>query len=245
MESISLKYVDSGGTTYTQTFTVLAVKGFDAADDVELFPGIQHRYLSGSFDNQNIGFFRKFEIRFAADIIQTGRKFLLDWTRNNLRYLTFTHDFITESDLQVVLEDPTLFAEWLFETYLLRSIVLRCKERTLRTSYPTVSNPTTIVTMYRKKRVKVTGTKAAPETFTTNSGLLATDEDGVPFPAFTSLVKVSVDVNGSPYQEKKVFLANTPSLSGTNITFQLAADDAGEVAADGFVYVDIRIYVNP
>lgn len=245
MASISLKYVDSAGTTYTQTFTVLAVKGFDAADDVELFPGIQHHYLNGSFDDQNIGFFRKFQVSFAADIVQTARKFLLDWSRANYRYLTFTHDSITESDLQVVLEDQSLFAEWLHDYENLRSIVLRCKERTLRTSYPTTSNPTTTITMYRKKRVRITGTKAAPQTLTTNSGSLVTDEDSVAFPAFSAIAKVSVEVAGSPYQERKVFLANTPSLSGSNVTFQVAADDVGENASDGNVYADIRIFVNP
>lgn len=98
-------------------------------------------------------------------------------------------------------------------------------------------------TIYYRKHVEITGTKLFPQTLMTNVSPLNIDEDGNPFPTFTNLQKIIVKLQ--EYQERKVFLVNEPSISGGNLTFQVAASDAGEQSPNGKSYADIIINVNP
>ncbi len=92
--------------------------------------------------------------------------------------------------------------------------------------------------------MKIEGTQASPEGFTTNSGKLAVQETGAAYPVFSDLTHVfTVQVNGAPYQDAKINIVGTPSISAGNITFQLAVSDAGATSSDGFYYADIAIFL--
>jgi len=94
---------------------------------------------------------------------------------------------------------------------------------------------------YLFKRVQITGTIGAEQTLTSGTAPLATDEDGTAMSGvnFAKVPLVYVDVGN--YQERRVFKANTPSLSTGKVTLQVAADDIGKNNADGNVYADITI----
>src|SRR5574343_717216 len=139
MPSITLNYVDSTGSAYTQTFSAYAVKGFDALDDIELFPNLQHSYLDGSFEDQNKGFRRLFTIDLGVLRTQTDRKYVLDFLRPNSKTVTYSHDSITETALDVVNNFENIQSEWIDGVEVGRRTIIYLKERYLRTSYPTTN----------------------------------------------------------------------------------------------------------
>jgi len=98
--------------------------------------------------------------------------------------------------------------------------------------------------MYLKRHVKIEGTEASPETFTTNVGKLATDETAQNYPAFSDSTHVfHVEVNGTPYQDAKIHIITQPSISGGNITFTAAVSGSGNMSGDGYAYADIAIFL--
>lgn len=97
--------------------------------------------------------------------------------------------------------------------------------------------------MYFLDDVEVTGTEASPETFTTNVGKLAVMSTGAPWPTFNaSTHKFSVHPHGK--QDARISLVNTPSVSGGNLTFQLAISDYGNPKpSDSKFYARITIFL--
>lgn len=90
---------------------------------------------------------------------------------------------------------------------------------------------------YVQKKVEVTGTPGSPQTFTSGSGDLATPDEGGSYPAFTAVPCVEIF---SPYQDAIIFLANTPTVSANNVTFDLAISDF-ESGSPANYYCDIVI----
>jgi phage gp36-like protein len=95
--------------------------------------------------------------------------------------------------------------------------------------------------MYFKK-VEVTGTQAAPQTFVTNAGTLALTENGDAFPSIDLTSQVANIVLTS-YQDCQVNRVGDITQSGTDITFQLAISNIGNASSDGKYYVTIDISV--
>ena len=96
--------------------------------------------------------------------------------------------------------------------------------------------------MYIKLKVKIEGTQAAPETFTTNSGKLQYNYGTTPFPGISLLSYiVSVFCNSTPYQDAKINQVGDVTQSGSNISFQLAVSDSGNPSSDDFYYTDLTI----
>lgn len=61
----------------TTTLDVLSVRGWYEFDEIERFPAIQHRYMSGNIDGQNSGFRRKITIDFGVVSLYATQKAIL------------------------------------------------------------------------------------------------------------------------------------------------------------------------
>jgi len=126
-------------------------------------------------------------------------------------------------------------AEKLFTFELLESVV--------RTEWPS----TTIIPIpdtheYIIKKVKIVGTNASHESFTTNSGKLQYNYGTTPLPSINLLSYiVSIVANGAIYQDAKINQVGNITQSGSNISFSLAVSDTGNASDDTFFYADIII----
>lgn len=75
---VKLGYDDpETGAATTTTLTVNSVKGWYEADDFQIFPGIQHRYLSGAVNEQIAGFRRVITIDFGVISTYANQKAIL------------------------------------------------------------------------------------------------------------------------------------------------------------------------
>ena len=101
-----------------------------------------------------------------------------------------------------------------------------------------VGGSTGNVLIYTKTKVEITANEPADETLTTNAGKLATDDQAAAFPAFTSLPRVWLTKS---YQSAEIVAVGDPTLSGTDVTFKLQIEAAGNPASDGKFYCDIAI----
>jgi len=137
MESITLKYNTCAGAE-SQTFNALSVKGFDPIDDVQDFPDILHEIIDGSLIHQTIGVRRHFTIVLSVGDMQTyaNRLFIGNFWKDPIKKLTYTHDGITETDLEVVRSNGTLQSEWIDGVSLARRGVLELEEQNLITTFP-------------------------------------------------------------------------------------------------------------
>jgi hypothetical protein len=89
MASVKLTYTDpETGSSASTTFTgVLVTRGWYEFDDMELFPGIQHSYLSGSMDEQISGFRRRITIDFGVISSFASRKAILYFLKDSARQI--------------------------------------------------------------------------------------------------------------------------------------------------------------
>lgn len=221
----------------TRSFAALSVKGLDEPDDVRLV-GVQHEYRNGVIAEQLQGFQRVITLDLGVLTDKDDRFFLLKFLTSSNRQLR------TSSQLSFVsLVDPERFAnEWMDDIEHGRRFTLSLIDEQVYRVFPTIALETEI--MYLKSKVEITGTQASPESFTTNSGKLATDETGNAYPTFNAATHVvHVSVNGAPYQEAHVNIIEKPAVSSGNISFQLAVQDGGKPASDGKFYADISIFL--
>ena len=126
-------------------------------------------------------------------------------------------------------------AEKLFTFELLESVV--------RTEWPsTTIIPIPDTDVYIIKKVKIVGTNASQESFTTNSGKLQYNYGTTPLPSINLLsYNVSIVANGAIYQDAKINQVGNITQSGSNISFSLAVSDTGNASGDTFFYADIII----
>ena len=233
MPTLTFQYAESG-TDYTQGFDLLALKGFDEPDEMALAV-IQHEHLDGSLAENIWGQRRIITADFGVVETHAERTFIADFIRNETRQIRDASGLFAD----VVLEDvKRAIAEWENNCRLGRRYILRLLSANLEQSFGTVVEEDELA--YIKKHVEVTGTQSSPETFTTNSGKLVTQENGAVYPTFNSSTHDFVVLITPPigYKDRAVGLANQPSIVGGNITFQLAASDLGDGST---VYVDITI----
>jgi hypothetical protein len=98
--------------------------------------------------------------------------------------------------------------------------------------------------MYFKNNVEITGTYETPQTFTTNSGALATQENGQVFPEiYLGGYAVTIIVQSSDGTETTFGVKNVQQ-SGANISFEVYMSMAGRPkSSDGKFYANISISV--
>lgn len=76
-----------GGSLTNATLNVNSVRGASDPDDFDIFPGIQHKYLSGSLEEQIKGFRRNITIDFGVQANFADRKAILDFLLDPNRQL--------------------------------------------------------------------------------------------------------------------------------------------------------------
>ena len=233
--AIVLKYYNAGWVS--RSYSALSVRGLTDPDDCQIV-GVQHDYRSGGVEEEILGFHRVLIVDFGVLQDADDREHILNFLTHDQRQITTSSDYAN-----VALFEPERFQnEWLDDVRLRKRFILRLIDSYVYTIWPVQAVTDTLV--YIKNRVKIEGTQASPETFTTNSGKLATDETGAVYPTFNSSTHVfHVSINGAPYQDGKINLIATPSVSAGNITFQAAVSDGGNPSSDGFFYADVAIFL--
>jgi len=129
----------NGRVTIRKDFTVLSVKGFDPIDDLEDYPDLLHPIIDGSLIPQNIGNRRHFSIEVSAISMQTyaNRLFIANFWKDAVKLITYTHDGVTETDLDVVKEEGArLESEWIGGYSGGRTVILKLQDQYLITSFP-------------------------------------------------------------------------------------------------------------
>lgn len=229
---VTLEYKQDG-TTYSMVLDALSIKGITAPEDWELYC-FQDTFLDGTIDEQILGFHRRISIGLFPLMDSASRSFVLGFIKGSQRYVQYDGERIEVSPLEV----EGLQAEESAQVYFATKYTLRLIERQLLKALP--SDVSEVDPVYIKLKVEVTGTLASPETFTTNSGKLSTQESGSAYPTFDSSTYV-YSVVGKDYQEATISLIGKPTVSGSNLTFQLAISDMGKPSSDGKFYTDILI----
>lgn len=240
MASVTLKYVDSVGATRSATIGILSIKGFADPDSVMIWPPVINKYADGSIQSQFKGFRRVITIDFGVVESAADREFIRAFLIANTRSVYYYENNVGGEEI-IVAHDLTDYEnEWKENASQFRNYKITVVEKVIRDSWTSYTPPSTVDIMYIKNKVKIEGTQAAPETFTTNSGKLATSGSGNPFPNI-SLLSYVVTIITPPYQDAKINQVGSITQSGSNISFQLAVSDAGNASGDGFYYCDIIV----
>lgn len=234
--SITFRY-HSGATTYSRTFTALAVRGLDEPDRVEFVPPLQVQAMDGGILGYIKGFRRIITVRIGVLQETADRAFMLNFVRSNDRWIYLG----SLASVYCVLENPDEFENtWLYDTSLMRYFEIGLKETVTYQEWPELVEPTADTLSYIKWNVEITGTLASPQTLTTNAGALTLDETGNPYPAINLAAYVPM-IKLTELQDCLIVQTANPTQSGTDITFQVAHSDIGNPYADGKFYADIEI----
>ena len=124
-------------TTMSQlilTTQLRSVRGIDDPDEGEIFPGIQHNYLSGGVGEEIAGFRRTATIRFITTT-HAERVAVLYWRLDTDREIDYSVD--SETVLLFALQDFQSFGnEWMDGVDLVKMYELKLRETAIRTSFP-------------------------------------------------------------------------------------------------------------
>ena len=234
MDSITLRYTSSG-TTYEQDFDVLTVKGLDEPDRW-IMVGTQHEARDGSIIEQVRGILRVIDADLGSVTDQNLQNFLQKFIDSTTREVEYNGLIAL-----TVLKEPKQFAN-VYQNGFGRSkhYVLSLVDKNIQRTFGRQIVEGELA--YIKRHVQITGTLDSPQTLTTNTSPLATDQTGAAYPTFSDSTHVyTVIVDGSAYQEAKIVLVTQPSVSGGNITFQVGIGYSGNASGDGNYYADIVI----
>jgi hypothetical protein len=236
----TFRYLDSSGTVHSQSFDVLTLRG-DVPWKWRLVPSLVLEKVDGSKETQFKAFQRYFSIELRA--LNSNEDFLRAFLQAETKSITYAGLNVISEESFVVFESEEYEDEWHNEFKLTKRYVIELVESFARTIWPPYTPPpVTTDIMYIAKNIKIVGTQASPETFTTNAGKLLYNFGTTPFPPLSLLsYNISVDCTGTPYQDAKCNQVGNVSQSGTDITFQLAVSDSGNPSSDGFFYFDIKI----
>lgn len=236
--SITFRY-RSGATTYTRTFTALAVRGLDEPDAIELWPPLQHRMVDGRIED-NVQSFRRI-ITVTIGVLQedADRAFMLQFLKASDRWIYLG----TLASVYCVLADPEGFAnEWKYDTSLMRYYDIKLRENITYTVWPEAVEPTEDALVYiGSDWIEITGGEATPTVLTTNAGVLATDATGNPYPAI-NLAAYAVEI-GIRERSGTLCYASAPTQSGADITFNVWHADSGNPYTDNKFYCRITLYL--
>lgn len=234
---VILEYIREG-TSYLRTFNLLVVKGFDVADEAML-ERIKHLYLTGTLEEEIMGFHKVIELGFGERLTAAEQRFLTRFYSATWKGLYYGLYYS-----KVVNEDDSLVSTWESEAELGRSFTCRFLSTNVFGQWDTLIPVEDDDMPYLKLKVKVEGTESSPEQFTTNVGKLLTQENTESFPTFNDTTHVfAVMLGSSKYQQAGVSLTDVPTVSGGNLTWYAFHDDMGAPASDGFYYCDVVIFI--
>jgi hypothetical protein len=230
---ITLKYWKSG-TAYSKVFNALSVKGLDDPDKVQLVAW-QYPIVDGSLRDHIKGFRKVITTDLGVVALAEDRRFVIEFLAAETKQAQLGSVLPF-----VVLGEPAGYEnQWLWDSALGRSFLLELAENRIRTTWESLL-PWDNMIGYTKYKVKVIGTQAVPEKFTTNSGKLEHNYDTTHFPEM-SLVLYIISVKLTPYQDGKINQVGDIVQNGTDIDFYLAISDVGNASSDGFFYADITV----
>ncbi len=236
MATINFSYV-SGGITYSRTFPVIKLRGLDDPDKVKFFPAFQREMADGSTLEIIKGFRRVFTVTLGALNVAADRQFFLNFLQHTTRIVQYSN----LAGVDCVLSNPTSFEnQWLYDTKLMKYFEVELEENAIYTVWPSLVQPTPDTDLYIKTKVEITGTEASPQTLTTNTAPLATDDTGAAYPAI-NLAFYAVTIIVTEYQDSLVNRVGDITQSGSDISFQLAHSDVGNPYSDGKWYCTITI----
>lgn len=242
MATIRLKYIDSAGAIQTETVEIVSLRGFDDPDSVSFVPPILYSFIDGTRRTAFRGFRRVIYVDFGVIPDESAHRAILAFMQSDTRSVFYNSVGLGYEEIFVLPQQSEYENEWLDECRIGKRYVLQLTENVIRNVWSSYTPPSTVDIMYIKNHVRIVGTQASPETFTTNSEKLDVDETGTTYPAMSLLSFVAtVIVNGTPYQDAKINMVGVVTNSGNNLTFQLAVSDGGAPSEDGYYYADIII----
>jgi hypothetical protein len=240
-DQTTFKYLDSLGNVQTHIFDVLSVRGVDKPWKWRNVPDKVFDISDGGKRTEYRGFKRIFSVELA--VLQAYEDYIQAFLQADTKSITYQGTNLISEENQVVFESAEYENEWIGDCELAKKYVIEFVESTIRTFWPVPTVPVIADDlMYIKTKVKIEGTQASPETFTTNAGKLQYNYGTTAFPSISLLsYVVTVICNGVPKQDAKCNQVGDITQSGSNISFQLAVSDAGNPSGDGFFYFDIII----
>jgi hypothetical protein len=241
VDQAQLQYFDILGNNYIQTFNVLFVRGMDLPYKWNFIPPeAYYKFPDGSARTNYVGFQRIIAVELTA--LDSNEAFIEAFLQSVTRILTYQGINFVPEDCVVVYESSAFNDEWFDDFKHTKKYVFELIESSIHQVWPV---PTPIVItdiMYIAKKVKIEGTQATPELFTTNSGKLQYNYGTTPFPNISVTgYNVTIMCNAAPYQDAKVNQVGDITQSGLNIAFYLAVSDTGNPSSDGFFYADLTI----
>jgi len=233
---ITLSY-ELSGTTYSQVFDLLALRGMDEPDAVARH-AIVHEYLSGAIEEQIDGFFKRpIVLAFEPPPI-SRRRFLANWFVAPRKWVSYG-DYLSEGAT-----NNNLISEWLEDCELERAFEVELFDEHKYYAWQDAA-PSEVELMYCKLEVEITGEPDSPQTFTTGSGGLAMMETGDAWPSFSDTTHVhTVVLTPAKKSDFVPALFNKPSVVGGNVTFQAFISAArAPNPDDGKYYMDVKIFL--
>ena len=230
---------DQSGVTYSDTFTLLAIKGMDEPDSIRK-NAVIHEYLDGSITEQVDGFFKSpITMVFKPTTTQLERRFLVSW------YLAAAKRVIYGTYISEGTTDETLISEWLYECEHNRSFEVKLWDEHKYYDWQDIGAQADAL-MYCKLNVKITGTSDSPQTFTTGTPPLdnpmetGTTDNWPVFSSATHVANVILQPNTS-CEFIPCRVGNPTITTGGNVQFQAFVSDMQVPASDGFYYMDVTI----
>lgn len=237
MSNATFIYTRSGVQS-SRSIDVLYHRGMTEPDEIEDVGPIHDR-LDGVIVETVAGARKHVQVVVGARATAADRRFLANWILSSDRTLV-----IGNFASSMVLEDDTLLSEWLNAIERGRRFNLRLIDDHIYHDWDDGATPEE--DMYLKYEVEITGTETSPETLTTNSGKLATMQNGDPYPVFNSsthdfLIAVNAD---KQCQASFQIVKGSRSVSAGNLSFQIYISDIGAPApSDGKYFATIAIFL--
>jgi hypothetical protein len=237
----TFRYLDSVGTVHSNTFDTLFIRGGEMPWKWRYVPNNIFEKADGSKETKFRAFQRIFSIELRA--LNAYEDFIRAFLQASTKSITYQGLNILSEESFIVFESAEYENEWHNDFKLTKRYVIEFVESRVRTVWPPYSPPpTTDDLMYIAKKIKIIGTQASPETFTTNAGQLLFNYGTTVYPSISLLsYVVTVIANGAPYQDAKINQVGDITQSGSDITFKLAVSDSGNPSSDTFFYADITI----
>lgn len=176
---ITLLYVQAG-VTYSKTFEAMSLKGIDEPDRLRR-NAVIHDYLTGTSEEQIDGFFKEpIEIEFKAGQDQISTRFLVSWYAASVKLFEYGY-YVSQGTT-----DESLISDWLYECELGRAFTIKFWDEHKYYKFEDGIIPEADLYIKLKVVMDQDATQDSPESFTTNSGKLATMQNGDPWPSFNA-----------------------------------------------------------
>jgi hypothetical protein len=235
--AITLAYNDDNGTLRSMDFEPRAVAGLTEPDETKTIQVVHDGVVNATRRQQTLGFNKVVSIVIPPGTSRVQRMHLAAFIDADEKWI-YSDPFYP----QVNNLDGGLKAEWLRSCEHGRQFTIRLIDVLNYRKWD--DGPILDTDMYYTAIVKITGTLASPQTFTTNVSPITVDIWGNPFPAFNGTTqKLSVLAISAAYSQFVYCQIGEVTVSGGNATWQGFASDFGTPADDGNYYVKFTISV--